>query len=122
MTRKPMRPRYRALRGNGGLLRRVRNLADDLDHVAVRVPDAALAVGAVALPQDLGDAFELLLAAQLACVWLELLQRPSDELRDRNAVAAARRGGGHRRLRAGAGGEPLFLGGPDPVGRRGLRG
>ena len=43
-----------------------RDLAHDLDDVAVRVPDAQLPVGAVAAREDVADALELALGAELA--------------------------------------------------------
>ena len=43
---------------------RRRDLAHDLDDVAVRVPDAQLTVGAVAAREDLADPFELALASR----------------------------------------------------------
>src|SRR5207344_3300796 len=92
---------------NRGALGRVRDFADDVGDVVPRVPDAALAVRAVALSEDLADALQLPLAAELAGVRLDLLQRAPDELRDGYAVASARREVHHRRLEPVAGGEPL---------------
>src|SRR3954453_18582624 len=57
-----------------------RDLAYHLDDVAVRVEHAQLPLGAVAPSQDLADALELALGAQLARVRLDVAQRPSDEL------------------------------------------
>ena len=62
---------------------------DDLDDVAVRVEDAQLAVGAVAAAEDLADALELALGAELARVRLDLPQRAPDELRDRRRGSGA---------------------------------
>src|SRR4249920_763018 len=57
-------------------LRRLRDLAHDLDDVAVGVEDVELPVGAVAPAQDLIDAGELLLRAEVAGVRAQRLQRP----------------------------------------------
>ena len=53
-------------------LGRLRQVAHDLDDVAVRVPDPQLAVGAVAAREDLEDPLELALAAELARVRLDV--------------------------------------------------
>src|SRR5262249_34572645 len=65
-----------------GRLCRVRDLADDLDDVAVRVERAPLAIGAVASGKDVANAIELPLRAQLAGVRLDVTQRPADQLSD----------------------------------------
>src|SRR4029079_15620175 len=103
--------------GNRRCFRRVRDLADDLDDVPVRVPDPALAVGAVAPREDFSDPLELAVGPELARVWLDLLQRPTHELRDRHAVARPPLKVHYRRLEPVAGGEPLVLGGQDSVVR-----
>src|SRR6266536_6132942 len=51
----------------------VRDLADDLDDVAVRVEDPELPVGAVPVAQDFLEALELTVGAELACMRLDLL-------------------------------------------------
>src|SRR5437879_12039285 len=89
------------LRG-GRRLRRylggVRDLPRDLDDVPVRVEDVELAVGAVAAAQDLLDAGELLLGAEVARVRADRLQCPSHEGRHWQPVAAPR-GAVHDRAR-----------------------
>src|SRR6185312_11937146 len=50
---------------------------------------------------------------ELARVWLDLLQRPTHELRDRHAVARPALEVHHRRLEPVAGGEPLDLDRPE---------
>jgi len=52
--------------GNRRCFRRVRDLADDLDDVPVRVPDPALAVGAVPPREDFSDPLELAVGPELA--------------------------------------------------------
>src|SRR5579862_9553422 len=66
----------------------LRELADDLDDVAVRVPDPQLPLGAVAAREDLADALELALRPELARVRLDVTQRPTHDLRERDAVPA----------------------------------
>ena len=66
------------------------DLPDDLDDVPVRIEDAQLAVGAVAAAEDVLDACELALRAELARVRRDDLQRAADELRERNAGCAGR--------------------------------
>lgn len=51
--------RYLGLAGLRRCLGRVRDLARDLDDVAVRVVDPELALGAVPAPKDLRDTLEL---------------------------------------------------------------
>src|SRR5690349_6870632 len=106
--------------GNRRLLGRLRDLADDLDDVAVRVPDAPLAVRAVAAREDLADAFQLAIGAELAGVRLDLVERAAHELRDRHAIPGSTVEVHHGRLEPVAGGKPLVLGGEDPVVRRDL--
>ena len=119
VRRRPSRTaRSRRSRRDG--LGRVRDLADDLDDVAVRVVDPQLPVGAVAAGEDRADPLELALGAELARVRLEVAQRPADELRDRDAVPPPGGEVHHGRLEPVAGGEPLVLGGQDPVVRRDL--
>src|SRR5439155_22091557 len=67
--------RLRLRRDLGG----VRDLPRDLDDVAVAVEDVELAVGAVAAAQDLLDAGELLLGAEVARVPADRLQCASHE-------------------------------------------
>src|SRR5919197_4303669 len=101
-------------------LGRLRDLADDLDDVAVCDPDPPLTVGAVALREDLRDALELRVTAELTCVGLELPQRAPHQLGDGDAVAAAGSEVHHRRLEPVARGEPLVLRGQNPVVGRDL--
>src|SRR5437899_13010522 len=61
----------------------VRDLPRDLDDVPVRVEDVELAVGAVAAAQDLLDAGELLLGAEVARV-------PADRSEERRGGKAGR--------------------------------
>src|SRR5436189_6446030 len=68
-----------------GRLGRVCDLAGDLDDVAVRIEDPALAVGAVPSGEDLADALELALRSELARVRLDVAQGAPDELRHRHA-------------------------------------
>src|SRR3954449_11700487 len=76
-----------SLRSSGLRLRRdlcrLGDLARDLDDVLVRVEDVELAVGAVAAAQDLLDAGELLLGAEVARVPAQRLHCPPDEGRHR---------------------------------------
>ena len=60
----------RGARGRG--LSSGRDLAHDFDDVAVRVPDAELTVGAVAAREDVANAFELALGAELARVRFDI--------------------------------------------------
>src|SRR5260221_14601583 len=68
------------------VLCRRRDLADDLDDVAVRVEHAQLGVGARAATEDVLDTAELAVGAELARVRLRELERSPDHLRDRHAV------------------------------------
>src|SRR6185503_17125011 len=106
---------------DGRFFGRLRDLADDLDDVAVRVPDPALPVGAVAAGEDLADALELAVVAELAGMRLDLVERAADELRDRHAVPRPTVEVHHGRLEAVARGQPLVLGREDPVVRGDLR-
>src|SRR3954454_5788983 len=105
----------------GGRFSRVRDLARHLDDVAVRVEDAELPVGAVALREDVLDALELAVGAELAGMRLEVPERPPDELSDGHAVPAARGEVHDRRLEAVACTEPLVLGDENAVERGQLR-
>ena len=67
--------------------------------------------------EDVVDALELGLRAELAGVRLELPQPSPDELRDRNAVAAACLEVHQWSLEPVPGGQPLVLAGQDPVVR-----
>src|SRR5581483_7272376 len=67
-------------------LGRRRDLADDLDDVAVRVEHAQLRVGARAAAEDLLYPAELAVGAELARMRLDQLQRSPDRLRDGHAV------------------------------------
>src|ERR1700751_5376872 len=103
-----------------GDLGRLRDLPDNLDDVPVCVEDVELPVGAVATPQDLVDAFQLLLRAEVAGVRTQRLQRPPYEGGDGDAVAASRVQVHQRRGEPVARGEPLVLGREDAVERRDL--
>src|SRR3954471_2409912 len=123
-SRRPRRGSGRRPRSRGGLLggdlRRLRNLAYDLDDVAVRIEDALLAVGAVAAPEDLLDPRELGLGAELPRVGGHDLQGAPDHLRDRLAVASAGDEVHDGRLETVPRGEPLVLGREDAVVARDL--
>src|SRR5262249_15627999 len=66
-------------------------------------------VRARAAREDLPDALELTLAAELARVRLDVPERAADELRDRHAVAPAGGEVHHRRLEPVARRQPLVL-------------
>src|SRR5581483_11280753 len=100
--------------------RRSGDLADDLDDVAIRIPDAQLAIGAVAACEDLADSLELALRSELARVRLDAAQRAAYQLRDGHAVSSARREVHDRGLEAVARREPLVLGREEPVPTRDL--
>src|SRR2546423_9570509 len=114
----PRKRRTPSVDGDGRDLGRVRDLADDLDDVAVRVEDAELPVGAVAAREDVAHAFELTLCTELPRVRLDVPERPADELGDGDAVPAARGEIHHGRLEAVPRREPLVLGRQGPVVRR----
>src|SRR3954471_11864769 len=101
-------------------LRRLGDLPRHLDDVLVRVEDVELAVGAVAAAQDLLDAGELLLGAEVARVPAQRLHCSSDEGRHGQPVPATRVKIHHRRREAVARREPLVLGREDAVEGRDL--
>ena len=70
--------------------------------------------------EDLADAFELPLGAELARVRLDVAERPPDQLCDRDTVAPAGDEVHHGRLEAVARAEPLVLGDEDAVVAREL--
>src|SRR5579859_1127043 len=106
--------------GNADVLGLRRDLADDLDDVAVRVEHAQLRIGARAAAEDLLDPAELAFGAELARMRLHELERPADHLRDRHPVPAARVQIHHRRVEPVPGGQPLVLRREDAVERRDL--
>src|SRR5207247_3021170 len=76
-----------------------------------------LRVGARAARENVEDPFELPLGAELACVRLDVGDRPANEPRDGNAVPSTRSEVHHRGLEAVARGEPLVLARQDAVVR-----
>ncbi len=75
-------------------------------------------VGARAASEDVADALELALAAELARMRLDVAERPSDELRHRSAVPPAGGEVHDRRLEPVPRREPLVLAREDAVIRR----
>src|SRR5437764_10608099 len=106
--------------GNADVLRLLRDLAHDLDDVAVRVEDAQLHVGAVAAAQDCLDAGKLPLGAELARVRLDEPHRSPDRLRDRHAIPASGLQVHHGGLEPVPRRQPLVLSREDAVERRDL--
>ena len=98
----------------------LRDLAYDLDQVAVGIEDAQLPIRAVAVAEEVIDPLELSLRAELACVRLELPQPPADELRHGHPIAAPGGEVHDRRLEPVAGSQPLVLARQDPVVRANL--
>src|SRR5918998_1774590 len=126
LTREPVRPGLHdpttsmSRRHRRGDFCRLRDLAHDLDDVAIRVEDPQLARRAVAPRQDLEHALELALRPELARVRLELAHAPPDELPHGNTVPPPRDEVHHRRLQPIARGQPLVLGREDAMERRDL--
>src|SRR5215472_8927477 len=96
-------------------LGRLRDLPHHLDDVTVRVEDVQLPVGAVAPPEDLVDAGQLLLRAEIACMRLDRLECAAHERGDGHAVAAAGVEVHDRRREPVPRGQPFVLGGQDAV-------
>src|SRR6185436_2836245 len=98
--------------------RGVCNFADDLDDVPVRVEDAQLAIGAVAVAENLLDSFELAVRAELPGVRPDLLKSATNQLCNGDAVPPSGCEIHERRFEAVAAGKPLVLRGEDAVVRR----
>src|SRR5690242_4927678 len=99
----------RSARERRDRLRRLGDLARDLDYVAVRVVDPELPVGGRAPPDDGEDALELAVGSELARVRAQLRDGAADHASDRDPVPARACEVHHRRLEPVACREPLVL-------------